>query len=104
MSQKRRRRLRKIAVGLLLYLILWGFFWCFLLVETRSYNRLTHEPVTMAQLTIQNNSVTLRLAEHASTWYYPDDMESVYFWIATLPSASIDWAITTWQLLRNNCH
>ena len=38
---------KRIVTGVLLYGIFCLFLWSFLLVETRSHNKLTHEPIAV---------------------------------------------------------
>ncbi len=63
MQVRKSKRLRRIFLAAVLYIMLWGFIWSFLLVGTRSHNRLTHEPAAMAQLTINSCWSALTLAD-----------------------------------------
>lgn len=83
-----------------LYLMLCGFLWAFLLVNTRSHNRLFHEPVTMAQLTIQpNRTAELHFADRSMLWKLPTWDSGWYLWITTLPDISGNSAVFLWQIL-----
>lgn len=99
MQIRTRRRLRHISTALVLYLILWIFLWCFLLVNARSYNRLSHEPVAMAQLTIQSDGAELALADYRTDWNFPTLSGDWCFWMGTLPGTATDLALCTWQYL-----
>ena len=52
---------KRIVTGVLLYGIFCLFLWSFLLVETRSHNKLTHEPIAVAHLAVDNDR-NVRLA------------------------------------------
>lgn len=91
---------RRAGITGILYLILCAFFWGFLTVETRSHNRLSHEPITMAQLTIQpDNTISFSLAEETWHWYSPDVPENLFLWLSVLPEISVDTAIEIWHFL-----
>ena len=49
-----KRTTSRILRMLLCYLLFCGFVWAFLTVQTRSHNRLSHEPAAMAQLVCHN--------------------------------------------------
>lgn len=82
----------------LLYLIFCGFLWCFLVAETRSYNRLTHEPAAMVQLVIQPDATAeLHLADRMFQWRMPKLSESWCFLSCVLPNLPGSTAIWTWR-------
>ncbi|MCD8220546.1 MAG: hypothetical protein LUC50_09650 [Ruminococcus sp.] len=100
MQTQKSKRLRRIFLAAVLYIMLWGFIWSFLLVGTRSHNRLTHEPAAMAQLTIDSSCAELTLADAKASWSFPALSQSWCFCAATLSSISADAAVCTWQLLQ----
>lgn len=103
MQYKTKRRWRKITTGILLYLFFCVFLWNFLLVRTRSYNRLAHEPVAMAQLTIQpDNTAELALADASYSYALPSFTGDVCLWISLLPDFAGDTAVLLWQALWDN--
>ena len=102
MQTKTKRHIRRWSIAVLLYVLLWTFLWGFLAVRTASYNRLSHDPVVMAQLTVTEDTATLSLAEQTTTWTCSGDVDRWYFWIATLPTTAADWAIQTWRMLMKS--
>ena len=58
---------KRIVTGVLLYGIFCLFLWSFLLVETRSHNELTHEPIAVAHLAVDNDR-NVRLALSETVW------------------------------------
>lgn len=100
MKARTKKKWKYLCTAVLLYFLLCGFLWGFLLVRTRSYNRLSHEQVVMAQLTIEpDNHAFLSLAETSIEWELPDWDEELYLWISTLPGIAGGCAISLWQLL-----
>ena len=83
---------------LLCYLLFCGFVWAFLTVQTRSHNRLSHEPAAMAQLVCHNETVMLHLPDQSYQWKLPQ-LDSQWLWIAALPDAAWNSAVCTWQVL-----
>ncbi|WP_295216946.1 hypothetical protein [Ruminococcus sp.] len=100
MKAQTKKNWKYLCISVLLYLLLCGFLWGFLLVSTRSYNRLSHEQVVMAQLSMQpDNTVSLSLADTSLEWELPEWNEDLYLWVSTLPGIAGNCAISLWQLL-----
>ncbi|MFR6496286.1 MAG: hypothetical protein ACLUOF_07785 [Ruminococcus sp.] len=66
-----KRTTSRILRMLLCYLLFCGFVWAFLTVQTRSHNRLSHEPAAMAQLVCHNETVMLHLPDQSYQWKLP---------------------------------
>ncbi len=94
-----KRWVRRSIMILLCYAFLWSFVLAFLLVYVRSYNRLSHEPVTMAHMTIQPDSAALSLANEELVWEYPAISDQAYVILGTFPGAEMDMTFAIWQLL-----
>ena len=84
---------KRIVTGVLLYGIFCLFLWSFLLVETRSHNKLTHEPIAVAHLAVDNDR-NVRLALSETVWQGKLSTPTEVL----LPPAG-DAAVTLWQLL-----
>lgn len=100
MKTRAKKSWKYLCVGILLYFLLCGFLWSFLLVSTRSYNRLSYEQVVMAQLTIQpDNTASLTLANSSIRWELPDWNGDLSLWLSTFPGFAGNCAVVLWQLL-----
>lgn len=93
-----KRTTSRILRMLLCYLLFCRFVWAFLTVQTRSHNRLSHEPAAMAQLVCHNETVMLHLPDQSYQWKLPQ-LDSQWLWIAALPDAAWNSAVCTWQVL-----
>lgn len=89
---------RLLCIGLS-YLLFCGFVWGILTVQTRSYNRISHEPAAMMQLLLLPDGQTqLKLADQTLQWKLPQP-ESQWIWAAALPDAAGNAAVLLWQML-----
>ena len=87
---------KRIVTGVLLY----GILWSFLLVETRSHNKLTHEPIAVAHLAVDNDrNVRLSLSETVWQGKLSTPTEAEFLGIEVLLPPAGDAAVTLWQLL-----
>lgn len=103
MKARTKKKWKYLCTAVLLYFLLCGFLWSFLLVRTRSYNRLSHDQVVMAQLTLQpDNTASLSLAETSIEWELTEWDGDWCLWISTLPGIAGDCAVSLWQLLFAN--
>ena len=93
---------KRIVKGILLYGIFCLFLWSFLLVETRSHNKLTHEPIAVAHLAVDDDR-NIRLALSESVWQgkLPTPTEAEFLGIEVLLPPAGDAAVTMWQLLSD---
>ncbi|WP_302160084.1 hypothetical protein [uncultured Ruminococcus sp.] len=91
---------KRIVTGVLLYGIFCLFLWSFLLVETRSHNKLTHEPIAVAHLAVDNDrNVRLALSETVWQGKLSTPTEAEFLGIEVLLPPAGDAAVTLWQRL-----
>lgn len=101
MQSHRIRRFKRILTIVLLYLILCGFLWCFLLVEARSYNRMSHTPVAMAQVQFAESQITCALADNTYHLEIPAADDAVCFWLEVLSDPAVSVSAMLWELLSS---
>ena len=90
---------KRLLCIVLFYLLFCGFVWGILTVQTRSYNRLSHEPAAMAQLLLLPDSqAQLKLADQTLQWKLPQP-EAQWIWVAALPDVAGNAAVLLWQIL-----
>ncbi len=100
MQNQKQKIWKRLWITFILYILLCLLIWGFLIVDTRSHNRLFREQVSVANLKIcEDNSAALSLATQTIYFSPPSLEEKWTFMFCTLPCFSGNAVVIFSQVL-----